>query len=223
MVNINIMKKYIISGLLLLCFIGGQGQDLRFGVFVEPQLSWLTPDAKNIDRDGFRIGINGGMIMDKYFAKNYAFTTGISISNIGGNLFYEDSLAIKTAEEEQVMSPRTTVDYKLQYVSVPLGLKFRTNQIGYFTFFAQLGFTPQINIKARADASRDQLDRENISDEINLFNLSYFFGGGIEYSLGGNTELTGGIIFNNGFIDVLKSKNSRDTLSFLSLRFGIMF
>ena len=203
--------------------MGSRGQDLRFGVFVEPQLSWLTPDAKNIDRDGFRIGINGGMIMDKYFAKNYAFTTGVSISNIGGNLFYEDSLAIKTAEEEQVMNPRTTVEYKLQYVSVPLGLKFRTNQIGYFTFFAQLGFTPQINIKARADASHDQLDRENISDEINLFNLSYFFGGGIEYSLGGSTELIGGIIFNNGFIDVLKSKNSRDTLSFLSLRFGIMF
>jgi hypothetical protein len=223
MVNINIMKKYIISGLLLLCFIGSKGQDLRFGVFVEPELSWLTPDAKNIDRDGFRIGINGGMIMDKYFAKNYAFTTGVSISNIGGNLFYEDSLAIKTAEEEQVMSPRTTVDYRLQYVSVPLGLKFRTNQIGYFTFFAQLGFTPQINIKARADASRNQLDRENISDEINLFNLSYFFGGGIGYSLGGSTELIGGIIFNNGFIDVLKSKNSRDTLSFLSLRLGIMF
>ncbi len=223
MVNINIMKKYIISGIILLCFIGSRGQDLQFGVFVEPQLSWLTPDAKNIDRDGFRIGINGGMIMDKYFAKNYAFTTGVSISNIGGNLFYEDSLTIKTAEAEQVMSPRSTVDYRLQYVSVPLGLKFKTNQIGYFTFFAQLGFTPQINIRARADASRSQLDRENISDEINLFNLSYFFGGGIEYSLGGSTELIGGIIFNNGFIDVLKSKNSRETLSFLSLRFGIMF
>jgi hypothetical protein len=222
-VKIKIMKKYIICGMLLFYCIGSRGQELKFGVFVEPQLSWLTPDAKNIDRDGFRIGINGGMIMDKYFAKNYAFTTGVSISNIGGNLFYEDSLTIKTAEAEQLMTPRTTVDYRLQYVSVPLGLKFKTSQIGYFTFFAQLGFTPQITIRARADASRNQLDRENIIDEVNLLNLSYFFGGGIGYSLGGNTELIGGILFNNGFIDVLKSKNSRDTLSFLSLRFGIMF
>ena len=223
MVNINIMKKFIIGSMLFLCYINGYSQDLRFGVFVEPQLSWLTPDAKNIDRDGFRVGISGGLIMDKYFAKNYAFTFGISISNIGGNLLYEDSVTIKTAEAVQTLNPRSIVDYRLQYVSVPAGLKFKTNQIGYFTFFAQLGFTPQINIKARADATNNQLDRENISDEVNLFNLSYFFGGGLEYSLGGNTELTGGIIFNNGFIDVLKSENSRETLSFLSLRLGIMF
>ncbi len=217
------MKKVIIGSIFFLSFLSIRSQDLRFGVFVEPQLSWLSPDAKNIDRDGFRIGINGGLIMNKYFAKNYAFTSGISISNIGGNLLFKDSITIKTAEAEQILSPHTTVDYRLQYVSVPIGLKFKTSQIGYFTFFAQLGFTPQINIKARADATGNQLDKENISDEMNLLNLSYFFGGGLEYSLGGNTELTGGIIFNNGFIDVLKSENSKETLSFLSLRLGIMF
>jgi len=217
------MKKYFIVIILLCGFFYIQSQDLRFGVFVDPQLSWLTPDAKNINRDGFRIGIKGGLILDKYFANNYAFTTGISISNMGGNLHYKDSVTIETLETEQILNPESGVEYKLQYVSVPVGLKFKTNEIGYFTFFAQLGFTPQINIKARADASDNQIDNENISKELNLFNLSYFFGGGLEYSLGGNTALIGGIIFNNGFIDVLKSKNVKETLSFLSLRLGIMF
>ena len=217
------MKKYSILIIFLFGYIYIQCQDLRFGVFVDPQLSWLTPDAKNIDRDGLRIGIKGGLILDKYFAKNYAFTTGVSISNMGGNLYYKDSVIIETLEKEQVLNPESSVDYKLQYVSIPLGLKFKTNQIGYFTFFAQLGFTPQVNIKARADASDNQIDNENISKELNLFNISYFFGGGLEYSLGGNTALIGGVIFNNGFIDALSSENVKETLSFLSLRLGIMF
>lgn len=217
------MKKYIIVIILFFSYLNSQGQDLRFGVFVDPQLSWLTPDAKNINRDGFRIGIKGGLILDKYFAKNYAFTTGISISNMGGNLHYEDSVTIETLEEDYILNPESSVEYKLQYVSVPIGLKFKTNEIGYFTFFAQLGFTPQINIKAKADASDNQIDNENISKELNLFNMSYFFGGGLEYSLGGSTALVGGIIFNNGFIDVLSSKNVKETLSFLSVRLGIMF
>jgi hypothetical protein len=217
------MKKYFIVNILLFSFLYIQSQDLRFGVFLDPQLSWLTPDKKNINRDGLRIGIKGGLILDKYFANNYAFTTGISISNMGGNLYYKDSVIIETLEKEQILNPESRVEYKLQYVSVPVGLKFKTNQIGYFTFFAQLGFTPQVNIKAKADASDNQIDNENISKELNLFNISYFFGGGLEYSLGGSTALTGGIIFNNGFIDVLSSKNVKETLSFLSLRLGIMF
>jgi hypothetical protein len=217
------MKKLLFVIILLSSFLYIHSQDLRFGVFVDPLLSWLTPDAKNISRDGPRIGIKGGLILDKYFAKNYAFTTGVSISNMGGNLHYKDSVNIETLETEVILNPESSVEYKLQYVSVPVGLKFKTNEIGYFTFFAQLGFTPQINIKARAEASDNQIDNENISEELNLFNLSYFFGGGLEYSLGGNTALTGGIIFNNGFVDVLSSKNVKETLSFLSLRLGIMF
>ncbi len=217
------MKRYLTLIIFLPVFLNINCQDLRFGVFVDPQFSWMTPDARNISRDGIRIGIKGGLIVDKYFAKNYAFTTGIAISNMGGNLHYKDSVIIETQETEQTLNPGSRVEYKLQYISVPAGLKFKTNQIGYFTFFAQLGFTPQINIKAKADASDNQIDNENISKELNLLNLSYFFGGGLEYSLGGNTALTGGIIFDNGFIDVLSSKKVKETLSFLSVRLGIMF
>jgi hypothetical protein len=217
------MKKYFIVIIFFLSILYCKSQNFKFGVFLDPQLSWLTPDAKNIDRDGLRIGMEVGLILDKYFAKNYAFTTGISISNKGGNLLYEDSVTIETSEAEQILSPESRVEYKLQYVSVPVGLKFKTNEIGYFTFFAQVGFTPQVNIKAKADASDNQIDNENIKKELNLFNLSYFFGGGLEYSLGSSTALMCGIIFNNGFLDVLNSEDAKETLSYLSLRLGVMF
>jgi hypothetical protein len=183
----------------------------------------MTPDVKNIEKDGSRFSIKGGLVVDLFFAKNYAFTTGISISNSGGNLLYTDSLTLETNNAKQTLNPESTVNYKLQYLTVPLGLKFKTKQIGYLTFFAQLGLAPEINIKARADATDDQLENNNVSEEINLINLSYYFGGGLEYSLGGNTALFTGINFYNGFIDVLKSKDSKEIQSLLSLNLGVMF
>ncbi len=217
------MKKLTVIFILFIFLLKAYGEGVRFGVFVDPQLCWLVPDVKNIDNDGARLSIKGGLIVDFFFAENYAFTTGLSISNAGGNLYYNDSLTLTVHNTKEHFAPETTVNYKLQYLSVPLGLKFKTKQIGYFTFFAKLGLLPEINIKARADDSGNQLDDDNISDESGLINMSYYFGGGMEYSLGGNTALFTGINYHNGFIDVLKSKDSKEIQSVFSLSLGIMF
>ena len=217
------MKK-LIALIIPFIFLGSSySEDFRFGVFIDPQFSWLTPDIKDIDKDGARLSIKGGLIIDFFFAENYAFTTGLSISNSGGNLLYSDSLTLEIHGTDQHLSPETTVNYKLQYLTIPIGLKFKTKQLGYLTFFAHLGLAPEINVKATADASDDQLENENVNDEVNLFNLSYYFGGGLEYSLGGNTALFTGINYHNGFIDVLTSNNSKEIQSLLSISLGIMF
>ncbi len=218
------MKKLTLITVAFIFLVNSySGEGARFGVFVDPQISWLVPDIKTIKNDGARINIKGGLIIDYYFAENYAFATGLSISNAGGNLLYSDSLTLDIRGTQQQFGPETSINYKLQYLSIPLGLKFKSKQIGYMSFFAKLGLESEINIKSRADASDNQLEDDNISDETNLFNLSYFFGGGIEYSLGGNTALFTSINYYNGFIDVLKSKNSKETMSIFSLSVGIMF
>lgn len=218
------MKKLALFVILFIFLVNTYGEEgVKFGVYVEPQMSWLVPDIKTIDKDGARFNVKGGLIVDFFFAENYAFSTGISISNTGGNLLYNDSLTLKVHESEQDFAPETSINYKLQYLTIPVGLKFKTKQLGYFTLYANLGLLPEINIKARADASGNLLEDDNISDELNLFNMSYYFGGGIEYSLGGNTALFTGINYHNGFIDVLKSKNAKEVQNVLSLSLGIMF
>ncbi len=37
------------------------------------------------------------------------------------------------------------------YLSVPVGLKFQSDQIGYGSFFADLGLDPKILVEGRAD------------------------------------------------------------------------
>jgi len=131
---------------------------------------------------------------------------------------------LSTGKEDNVIIPEnTTVAYNLSFLSIPVALKLKSNEIGYITYYAQLGFTPQFNIGSRATSTDDLLNKDNVSQEINLFNLSYFFGGGIEYNIGGQTSLITGIFFNNGFLDVFSSSKHKAVLNYFTLRIGMMF
>ncbi|MGE0089158.1 MAG: porin family protein [Bacteroidales bacterium] len=220
------MKKYLI--ILTLIFSGIQSlysQNMKFTVFVEPKFSWMTPDLKNVDNDGTKLGVNIGLNVDKFFAPNYAIMTGISIDNTGGFLKYDliDGKAIKTNGGIDTIPSGSTLEYKLQYINVPFGLKLKTNEIGYFTFFTHLGINAGVNIKATGEVEGYELENDNISDEIKLFNLGYYIGLGTEYSIGGNTAIVLGITYNNGFVDITTDSNNKVTNSNLAVRVGILF
>lgn len=219
------MKKgffLIIIFLLLLQYAKGQEQRLRFGVFVDPQFSWLSPDARNISKKGTHLGVNAGLVMDKFFQKHYAFSTGLSIGSQGGGLSFDEMSTIHVYNEIDTIPAGATVNYKLKYITVPIGLKFTTNQIGYATYYAQVGFTCQFNVQARAVSEAINVKNDNISNEINLFNVGYHFGGGIEYSLGGQTAITAGVIYTNGFTDVTTS-SYKVSSRVISVRIGMLF
>jgi hypothetical protein len=119
------------------------------------------------------------------------------------------------------------VEYKIQYLVIPIGLKLQTNQIGYLTFFSDLGLDPKIAISRKADIPSLNISGENANNEINLFNLSYHITAGIEYSLGGSTALVLGLNFDNNFLDATTDNGNPRTdkvsQKILSFRFGINF
>jgi len=217
------MKKYILFLILTGISTSLLSQKLSFSVVVDPQITWLKTDVKNVSNDGSVFGINGGLVLDRYFAENYAFSTGIFLWSAGGKLLYTDSTTIHFRSGEEDLDPNTSMTYHLQYVTIPFSLKLNSNEIGYIKFFAHLGINNHINIGKTADISSMDIDHVGIPDEINLYNMSYFFGGGIEYSLGGNTAILCGIYYTNGFWDVTVSDEYRATLNALSLRLGVRF
>jgi hypothetical protein len=123
--------------------------------------------------------------------------------------------------------PGNPVEYKIQYLVIPIGLKLQTNQIGYLTFFSDLGLDPKIAISRKADIPSLNISGENANNEINLFNLSYHITAGIEYSLGGSTALVLGLNFDNNFLDATTDNGNPRTdkvsQKILSFRFGINF
>jgi len=198
-------------------------QETRFTVFVDPKFSWMKPDLKGVDSEGSRFGLNIGLNVDRFFAKNYALTTGISIDNAGGKLRSDTVKYIKTNAVIDSVPAGNTLNYKLQYINVPLGLKFKTNEIGYITFFTHLGINAGINIKATGEVDGHELENTNINKEISLFNLGYFIGAGIEYSIGGNTAIVAGITYTNGFTDITDDSNNKVILNNLAIRIGVLF
>jgi len=215
------MKKYCI--LLLFVFIGLKGftQGISFTVFAEPQLGWFSPNSKNIEAAGSMIGFNGGVNFDNFFAENYAFSTGVSINNINGKVKYQKPSTLEGLDSTYIINSGDVVEYHMQYINIPIGLKFKTIEIGYTRFYAHLGMDANINIKAKANIPYE----ENIdaANEMHWYNLGYYIGGGLEYSLGGTTAIVAGLTYKNGFLDITTAENNKITTGNLSLRLGILF
>ena len=220
------MKKYLIFIALLFVtmqvFSQNYGyQRYRFTVFAEPQISWLSPDTKNLESTGSMLAFNGGLNFDSFFAENYAFSTGISINNINGKLEYTEPGSFQGIDSVHTTQPGDVAEYHLQYINIPLGLKFKTIEVGYTRFYAHLGLDAYINIKSKADL-REEEDID-ASDAAEWYNLGYYIGGGIEYSIGGTTALVAGVSYNKGFMDIGADDQEQFTTGTVSLRLGIMF
>lgn len=217
------MQKYIFILIIFLLPAGISAQKLSFSVVFDPQLAWLNPDSRILEGDGSRLGFNAGLVMDNFFAENYAFSTGFSILQTGGRLRLSDSVYFQDPSWLDTLPEGTGMEYKLQYITVPFSLKLKSNQIGYSTFFAHLGLNTHLNIRAQFTAEKAGLLDEDIKEEVRLFFMSYFIGGGIEYSLGGNTALITGLYYTSGFLDIRTTEDYGIRTGSLALRLGVKF
>jgi hypothetical protein len=162
-------------------------------------------------------------MVDKYFAEHYAFTTGLSIHSIGGTLKYRDEKTLNASSEDYILPPGSRVQYNLQYLHIPWGLKFKTTEIGYSTFFAQLGVNTMVNIKSRANVKDQDISKVGVAEEINMFYMGYHFSGGMEYKIVGNTALMIGVTYMNGFTDITQKSDEKTVMHCFEVRFGVIF
>ena len=201
----------------------GQGK-MKFSVHADPQFAWFSSDEDSISPDGSIFHLQAGLQMENYFRENYAFYVGFGINNLGGNLNYLKSEDyIKNDDDTITITGGQSVKMNLQYLDIPLGLKLKTEELGYATFFLQIGFNPMININARVTSEDESLDKVSIKESIHIFNLGYHVGAGVDYRLGGSTTLIGGIRWVSGFTNVTKQDGANISLNAISINLGILF
>ena len=180
---------------------------------------------------GFGFGF--GIPIDFNFSKNFAFSTGIAYTNLGGSLKYKDSIpSFEAVDTTYILKPGSVVKYETSFIEIPLSFKGKTNEIGYITYFLKAGISPQFRFKAKGDVGSLNTD-DDIKAEVRSFNMSYHIGGGIEYSLGGSTKLLVEALFTNGLtnftkVETLKTgatatKNEKTIMNSISLKVGILF
>jgi len=208
----------------------GNSSEISLGVHFDPVISWFSTDNETVRNEGARPGFNFGITRNKYFGPNYSFSTGINIISAGGRLVSRETTLFKLvnyAAKTVTVEANEAIVYTIKYLSVPLGLKLQTNQIGYFTVFSDLGIDPKIVVGGKADIPSLQIKGERATSEIRFFNLSYHVIAGIEYSFGGNTAIVLGLGFDNNFFDITKDTGDQpeDKVShkLFSFRMGVNF
>ena len=141
------MKRIIlITTILILCIVThAQKQSLRLAFDLSPQISWLMSDNNKVDSDGLLAGYNFGLSIDRFFAPNYAVTTGVFINTTGGKLKYQDGVDIVVGNT--LYQDRYKLKYRLKYIDIPSGIKLMTNEMNRNRFYLQMGFSNQFLIK----------------------------------------------------------------------------
>jgi hypothetical protein len=157
---------------------------------------------------------------DYFFAPNYGIVTGIQINQTGGKIMVMNKdqtvPAPGTAGPGKILM--TDFDYRLQYLEIPLALKLRTDDIGGFRFFGQLGASIGFNIGKKADytiryvPTNDQgttmpvVDTSGTKIKLTgslghiapiMFQMN--IGAGLEYPFSNRLTAYLGLFFNNGF------------------------
>lgn len=217
------MKRTLVIVMLLSSLSAAKAQNIRFSIFADPQFSWFSSDETDVKPNGSIFNVHTGILMDYFFQENYAFSFGFGVNNLGGNLLYADSTFFDSKGEIITVTPNTNMKHKVQYISLPIGLTLKTEELGYLTFSFQGGFMPMFNINAHTTSDDETVFKENIQENIDLFNLNYYAGANAEYRLGGNTMIIGGVRWSAGFTDITDNDRASIKLNSIALHIGILF
>ncbi|MBI1307651.1 MAG: outer membrane beta-barrel protein [Bacteroidetes bacterium] len=225
---------------------GAQAQDQRFriGLKCSGNLSWIAPVTKNIKKDGSGLGLSYGLMGDYNFQKYYSLSAELLFTNISGGIQYTDLLKYTGTQGTQSYQ-NVHYNFHFKYLQLPVALKFKTREFGYITYWAQFGLAPSILMSATADivdsrypadwgddASGIRVNKpeddiyqfDNFNDKIFFMRLPLIIGGGIEYSISGNTSLYTGIRLDNNFLNIFQAdKYTTAKNHYVGLHLGVFF
>jgi hypothetical protein len=145
---------------------------VRFGLYGEGALCWLTPDKqKNYSRGNLGLGLGWGLDVEINFNSTTTLRTGLNLSTFNAGInYYDDNLDaihetfyVLSVDDDFVTwledSPPPNGDlyqllhrkYSISYVNIPFVLKLKTNEVGYFTYFGEFGGTIGLKTGALVD------------------------------------------------------------------------
>ena len=202
-------------------------QDYRYGVYAAPVISWFRTDVEDVSNKGARAGFVLSISAERQLTDNWHFNSGLAFSTASARLVDANDSFFRFSDHTSTVAAGEPVIYKLQYISVPVGIKIKTTEKGYFTYFAEFGLDPKVVINGRVDIPSIGIKGENAMTEIRRFNAGYHLTAGAEYSIDGSTSLVLGFGYETNIFDITKDFESLETdrtiHKMLKFIFGINF
>lgn len=221
--------KIILMTLLVIVTFSANAQYKKytFGLKASPQIAWMKPNLDKYEGNGVKAGFSWGFISEFNFSENHCIATGFNILFNGGKLKFD---AADANENVGSMSR----NYSFKSVEIPLTLKMRTNAIGNYKYYGQIGFGTAFRFDAKAT---DEFSYNNTTvttdkysyEKISFLRESLIVGLGAEYTLNSGPTFSAGLALNNGFTDMLSGTNSyldkkeKATSSFVELNVAVLF
>src|SRR5687767_2768453 len=145
----RILAKILCIAIVVICgnhHLIGQDKALRIGFQTSPVFSWVNNNDNLIVPTGGNLGLKLGTTADIFFKDSYSFTLGVNLAfhqggefkyEIGGNYLPDSDLSDPATLQtgDKPLPNGTTIDYSLQYVEFPVGLKIRSKEIGRIRYF----------------------------------------------------------------------------------------
>lgn len=184
--------------------------DVRFGLGINPNLSWLNVDSNPFSSNGPRLGWAWGFNVDYFFSGTYALSTGLQLQNYGGNISYPDLYRNSQGQEIRV---RGESNLRYNAVQVPLALKMKTSLLQDLNYYGKFGAMAAINYKRSEDYFTDpnsaidiEIEDRDFQNDSRLMNFSIIIGAGVEYNISGKTTATAGITYHQGLLNQLNKR-----------------
>ena len=246
------LRKITIITIVLAQVVYAEAQGLKFGVHVNPFLSFLTSDYSNVEGKNGNFGTSLGVEAAYEFdgTGNYALTFGADFSlNNGGTLLYEyggnilpntefdnrssfrnNSDEIPTSATGIPLQAFTKINYRTNYIAIPIGLKLRTNELGgsYMRAFFHIPvvkimipvtagakiFAPDASETGYLDDNTDEryavpqgtesVTEQGVWKDVTPLQISLGAGAGVELSPNsdGGLRMYAGIYYHHGILDV---------------------
>ncbi|MGB0886028.1 MAG: porin family protein [Chitinophagales bacterium] len=240
------MKKIASILTILLFLTNANAQELRnfrFGLVFSNAI--MFPASDNVDlKSKPSYGFDYGLSIDYFFTDNYAISSGIYMDHpiyarsgtLENNFSFSAASDSAFALAKGINSSTIGNNEKItsMNLNIPLSFKLKTNEIGYFKYFGDVGILNSFRIQSRyslkgTDIQKIRFGKENaefnaINYHTKTYNFSLKIGGGIEWTISDNTALLVGLYFYNGFIDYIEDNDAKATyIRKLSLRTGILF
>ncbi|MCU0433876.1 MAG: PorT family protein [Bacteroidia bacterium] len=204
-------------------------KNFRFGLKAVPMITWYKPDdAAKFESGGAMLKFGYGLSTEFRLSKVAVVATGLQIDYDGGRINLKDTAYYFLSRDNELIEPGDTASftgeskymlnkrtYNTTYVTIPITLKLKTNEIGYMTYYGQFGVNASVRARSRADddlrlqpggQSSEQSKLLN-SNDMQFMKLALNVGLGAEYNLQGSTSLVFGVNYINGFTNVARKES----------------
>lgn len=220
------MKQIIFLSLFVLAAVSGYCQEhARLSFVIDPSVNWMKSNNASVSKGKSTLGYDFGLNADFYLSESerYSLSSGILITNAGGELDYHSASGFKFSGTNLSASPK--IKYQLRYIEIPVCVKLKTAEFDQTSYWGLFGMSGMVNIGAKGTSSDGLLSKSSIGDEVKLFNIAMNVGVGFDYSLGGSNAISAGLVFQNGLVDVTSDNafSDKSIINSLKLKIGLVF